>query len=263
MRKVGKKRRSKYGNWIAGLVGISAILLLCSLASADWNPGEPNLYHQLPNPNGWDVFSEWRYGVANDWTATQTAPITDIHFWGSWKDDRVGTTGDILMRIRSNKTQGVSFAQPGDILWESVITETEYTSRLYTTGNQGWYDPRQTDYWDLHNHDEMYQYNISLIDDPFVQQEGETYWLEISMDFYGCEWGWKTSLDLNGNPSVFWDTYGHHGWYWQQLKEPSGWCYPNTPQPLDVAFVLTVPEPATVFMLIAGAAILLRRKRSA
>jgi hypothetical protein len=262
MERFWKKRRSRRGNWIAGLVGISAILLLCSFASADWDPGNPALYYQLPDPCGWDVFSEWQYGVANDWTATQTAPITDIHFWGSWKGDRVGTTGDILMRIRSNKTQGVSFAQPGSILWESVIHETEYTSRLYTTGDQGWYDPRQSDEWYLHNHDQMYQYNINFIDNPFVQQEGQTYWLEISMDFYGCEWGWKTSLDLNGNPSVFWDTYGHHGWYWQQLKEPSGWCYPRIPNPMDVAFVLTIPEPATAFMLIAGAAILLR-KRSA
>jgi hypothetical protein len=255
-----RKKKSTSGNWIAGLISVSAILLLCSFASADWDPGEPNLFHQLPNPNGWDVYSEWCYGVANDWTADVTAPITDIHFWGSWKNDIVGHTGNILMRIRENKTSGVSFAQPGTILWERVITEDEYTDRLYTTGDQGWYDPRQTDEWYAHNHDDMYQYNIDVIDNPFVQQAGHTYWLEISMDYYGCEWGWKTTLTNSGNPSVFWDTYGYHGWAWQQLKEPSGWCYPRTPQPLDVAFVLTVPEPATVIMLIAGAAILLRKR---
>jgi hypothetical protein len=258
MREQGKKGRGKLAR---GLAVMLWVFVCAAVASADWNPGDPALYYQLPNPNGWDVFSEWQYGVANDWTAAVTAPITDIHFWGSWKNDIVGHTGNILMRIRSNKTEGVSFAQPGDVLWQHVVTESEYTSRLYTTGDQGWYDPRQTDEWYLHNHDKMYQYNLPFIADPFVQQAGKTYWLEISMDFEGCEWGWKTSSEVNGNTSVFWDTYGHHGWYWQQLKEPSGWCYPNIPKPMDVAFVITTPEPTTIFFLAAGAVILLRKRK--
>jgi hypothetical protein len=261
VKEVRKERRSKFYRGVLRLISLSAILLFCALASADWDPGDPALFYQLPNPSGWDVYSEWSYGVANDWTAAVTAPITDIHFWGSWKNDVVGETGNILLRIRSNKTSGVSFPQPDGVIWSRVITENEYTDRLYTTGDQGWYDPRQTDEWHAHDHNDMYQYNISTIDNPFVQQAGQTYWLEISMDYYGCEWGWKTTLDMSGNTSVFWDkNYPSYG-AWQQLKEPSGYCWPNPPQPLDVAFVLTTPEPATAFLLVSGFAMLLRKKR--
>jgi hypothetical protein len=261
MTETWKKRRGKYSMVSVRVVCISAILMFCSLALADWNPGDPALFYQLPNPNGWDVFSEWQWGVANDWTANVTAPITDIHFWGSWKNDVPGTTGNILLRIRSNKTQGVSFPQPDGVIWSRVIAEDEYTSRLYTTGTQGWYDPRWIDEWDPNNHQNMYQYNINFIDNPFVQQAGQTYWLEISTDYSGCEWGWKTSSSVVGNPSVFYDTQNCWGGGLQQLKEPSGWCWPNPPQYLDVAFVLTTPEPGTAFLLVSGIALLLRKKR--
>ena len=176
-----KKRRSRSYMGIMRIVLASAILFCCTSAFADWDPGDSSLYHQLPDPTGWDVYAEWQYGVADDWTADETCAITDIHFWGSWKDDIVGSTGDILLRIRSNLTEGVSFPRPGEILWERVITEEEYSTRLYTTGEQGWYDPRWIDEWYPNNHEEMYQYNIPYKEDPFIQEEGETYWLEISM----------------------------------------------------------------------------------
>jgi hypothetical protein len=251
------------------------------VALADWDVGDPALYYQLPNANGWDVYSEWGtgplasegYGAANDWTADTTAPITDIHFWGSWKNDVVGDTGRILIQIFSNDTSDPTFPRPDELLWSNVFEESEYTGRLYTTGDQGWYDPRFTDEWYAHNHDNMYQYNIPMIDNPFIQQAGQTYWLMISMDFEGCEWGWKTTETVEGNPSVFWDSYYTYSssypywyrhptieWRWQQLRE-GGWCYPHQSQPLDLAFVLTTPEPATLFLMAFGAAAMLRKRR--
>ncbi|MBN1787336.1 MAG: PEP-CTERM sorting domain-containing protein [Sedimentisphaerales bacterium] len=258
MKIVGRMRRSRNYRDVLRIAAIATILMFSPLAFGDWDPGDPAIYYQLPDPTGWDVYAEWQYGVADDWTADSTMAITDIHFWGSWKDDIVGSTGDILLRIRSNDTSGY-FARPGNVLWESVISEEDYTTRLYTTGNQGWYDPRWEDRWYPNNHEEMYQYNIDYIEDPFIQEEGETYWLEISMDYYGCHWGWKTAEEVNGSPAVFWDTYGYCGGYWQQLKEPAGWCWPSPPQYLDVAFVLT-PEPATLLLLVSGIA-LIRKKR--
>jgi hypothetical protein len=89
------------------------------------------------------------------------------------------------------------------------------------------------------------------------------------MDYQGCNWGWKTTNSVKGNPSVFWDTYDIWGphpycywspttqWKWTQLTAPQGYCYPRTP--LDLAFVLTVPEPATIVLLALGG--LLLRKR--
>ncbi len=245
------------------LLSVLFLLVPWTVSQADWDPGDPCLYSQLPDPEGWDVYSEWRNGVANDWTADTDAPITDIHFWGSWKYDVVGDMGDILIQIFDNDTSG-AFAKPGDQQWEGVFSNSDsnpnnnYTSRLYDTGNQGFYDPRYIDHWYPNNHDEMYQYNISFIEDIFNQQAGQTYWLQISTNYEGCDWGWKTSTDVVGNTSVFWDTFGWCGGYYQQLVQPYGYCTPRTP--LDVAFVLTTPEPTTLLLFAVGAAAVLRKR---
>jgi hypothetical protein len=277
--------------------GVWAVLftvLLVSAVSADWEPGDPALHYQLPDFNGWDVYSEWGdgpyyhhpvpdgdgYGAANDWTATVTADVTDIHFWGSWKDDHVGTTGNILIQIYSNDDTNYDFDQPGDVLWQRVITTGDYTGSAYHQDEwqlQGWYDPRYTDsqpyyQYEYDDHTGVYQYNIPDINDPFTQQAGETYWLMISMNFEGCQWGWKTTETVEGNGSLFWDTYYNWNseypfwychpevdWRWVQLME-GGWCGEDK-QALDLAFVIT-PEPSTILLLAAGAAFVLgRRKR--
>ncbi len=279
--------------WLITFV-IIAILYTGGVASADWEPGDPSLYNQLPDFTGWDVYSEWGdgpyyhgpnpdvdgYGAANDWYATVTADVTDIHFWGSWKDDHVGTTGDILIQIYSNDSTHYGFPQPDDLLWTRVIEQGEYTYRPYHESEwqlQGWYDPRYVDsdpdhQYDEDNHTGMYEYNIPFIDDPFTQESGETYWLMISMNFEGCQWGWKTSETVEGSTSLFWDAYYNyhsHGscpwyrhpeidWRWVQLQE-GGWCG-GDPQSLDLAFVIT-PEPATLFLLAAGAVVVLRKRK--
>jgi hypothetical protein len=262
-------------------VSVLSTLITFTGALADWDIGDPALYYQLPAPTGWDVYSEWGtgplasegYGAADDWTATKTAPITDIHFWGSWKNDVVGQTGKILIQIFSNDTSNPGFSRPDELQWSSVITTNEYTGRLWSaspTKDQGWYDPRETDSWTANEHKKVYQYNIDAIDNPFIQEAGHTYWMMISMDFEGCEWGWKTTESVEGNSSVFWDSYDVYGphdkwhkhptidWKWTQLKTPQGYCDPRTP--VDLAFVLTTPEPATLLLLAAGAAAVLRKR---
>ena len=171
-------------------------------------------------------------------------------------------------------TQAIrAFPRPDELLWSSVINTDEYTGRLWSTSptkNQGWYDPRETDEWNANEHKKVYQYNIDTIDNPFIQQAGQTYWMEISMDFQGCEWGWKTTENVSGNSSVFWDSYNVWGphdywhrhpeieWKWTQLKTPQGTV--TLEHPVDLAFVLTTPEPATLFLLAAGAVAALRRR---
>jgi hypothetical protein len=271
---------SKAHSVLRDAVVIVTMLVTGGATFADWNVGQPALYYQLPSYTGWDVYSEWGtgpladegYGAADDWTATTTAPVTNIHFWGSWKEDRKGETGLILLQIFSNDTSDPAFPRPDNLLWSSVIDEDHYRSNLvYTspTKDQGWYDPRETDDWDRNEHKKMYQYNIPDIASPFIQQEGQTYWLEISMDFLGCEWGWKTTDSVSNNPGVFWDSYNTWGphcnwwrhpeieWKWTQLKTPQGWHDPRVPQ--DLAFVIT-PEPATLFLLAIGAAAVLRKR---
>jgi hypothetical protein len=272
-----------------------AVGTIPAFADPLWEPGDYADHYQLPDFSGWDVYSEWGdgpyyhhpvpdsdgYGAANDWTASVTAPVKDIHFWGSWKNDVVGTTGQILLQIYSNDTEHYGFDQPGDLLWYRVVTTDQYMKSAYHPelwDTQGWYDPRYSDsnpYMQYHypDHNGVYQYSIPDINDPFVQQAGETYWLMISMNFEGCLWGWKTSESVENSQSLFWDAYYNYGasgsypqcwhhpeidWRWVQLKE-GGWCGAPKP-PLDLAFVI-VPEPATMLLLAAGAVAVLRRRR--
>lgn len=220
---------------------------------ADWQPGDGHKMHypQLPDETGSDVYSEYPWGLADNWMCSESGPVSDIHFWGSWLNDVIGETGDILVRVLDNDDTG-DFDKPGSVLWENVFTEADYTAVLYADGySQGWYDPR-TGWYDENNHEQTWQYNIPLIPEPFYQEEGEMYWLMISMDFWDCQWGWKTSLDHYGDDAVFWQ-FSESG-YWEQLHDPvSG-------ESLDLAFVIT-PEPSTIFLLGLGALALLRKRR--
>jgi hypothetical protein len=255
------------------IVILAAVIFTpCGGVLADWDVGDPCLYSQLPDTAGWDVYSEWQYGAADDWTATSTALITDIHFWGSWKYDVVGDMGNLLIQIFDNDTSNPSFPKPGNQLWEYVAAEGTYTTKKFDNiGWQGWYDPRGPyDEWgEAHNHQDMYQYNIILNNLPeeerFEQVEGQTYWLQISSNYEGCLWGWKTTTQPSGATAVFWDKWGYWGWNWQQLYEPLKWCQeecypPREPLPLGMAFVIT-PEPATLLLLAAGAAVVLRKRK--
>ena len=91
------------------MVGVSVFLLVP--AQADWNPGDPAKYVQLPDLStsqpgaitGMDVNATWQNTstvvppvpvypfvkvLADDFPCTMTGPITDIHIWGSWLNDK-------------------------------------------------------------------------------------------------------------------------------------------------------------------------------
>src|SRR3990170_7895753 len=77
---------------------LAVVLLLGTTVLADWNPGDPAKWVQLPDlqPTGVDVKATYPKVLADDFLCTSTGPITDIHIWGSWLYDRLpvipGTT---------------------------------------------------------------------------------------------------------------------------------------------------------------------------
>jgi hypothetical protein len=130
------------------------------------------------------------------------------------------------------------------------------------TPPQGWYDPDTGEYLPA-DHTTMYQYNITGIRDPFLQQIGTIYWLEICVETISGEWGWKSSQDHWEDDAVW-----RLGSPWVDLYEP-----PLFTQSLDLAFVITEKRVPTVsqwglIMLvlllvgIAGVLIIRRRARS-
>jgi hypothetical protein len=236
---------------IAFIMPISAIL-------ADWDPGDPALYYQTPAQSGaWSVNADWgdvpspssdTYRVADDWTAAQTSAITGISFWGGWKNDLVGQTTEIYVRIFDNDASTPGSFKPGQCVWDRIFNAGEFTHR-YNSLDQSWYEP-QSDYWLANDHDHIFQYHIPVISSPFTQQAGLTYWLMITTNVQGGDLGWNTAQTITGSSAVFWDNNASQ---WAQLSTPVN------SQPLDLAFVL-VPEPASLFLLAFGGLLLRSRK---
>lgn len=236
-----------------------AVTCWVSLAAADWDPGDGHKMHfpQLPDPNGWGV--EWNLGkpLADDWTCTQTGPVTDIHLWYARENDGdLGGFDTIGVQIYADDRSG-PYSQPGDLLWEYTFTEGDEDFcdvRLYGQGDQGWYDPAEG-WYEEHNHQNIYQLNITDLSnhpnlDPFIQQEGEIYWLSVDVYPWSTDLGWKTSLDHHEDDAVWYDPADG----WQELLDPI------TGESLDLAFVIT-PEPATLTLLGLGSIAALRRRR--
>ena len=234
------------------LIAVVAVGGLLALpAVADWNPGEPHKMHfpQLPDPQGWDVKATYPKVLADDWQCSQTGPVTDIHFWGSWREDRVGEIVAIDLSIHANNL-GPPSTPINPPLWQRRFFPGQWKERYYGEGQQGWYDPN-TGFWKRPDHLRYYQYNFVDIPNPFIQQQGVIYWLDVSVHVQGPEeWGWKTSY-MHFMDDAVWGDYPDP--IWRPLTDPI------TGQTLDLAFVIT-PEPASAVLLLAGALALRRRR---
>ena len=244
------------------------VLFVSSMVMADWYPGDGHKMHyaQLPDPFGWDVFASTNLQgpgmqkvLADDWRCSQSGPVEDIHLWGSWKYDMPGEIEGLHVSIHDDIPAGIAgpYSMPGNLLWEWEFYPGEFTVRNYGTGDQGWYNPNTNEVRPFDHH-EFHQINIENITDPFIQEVGKIYWLDITVFSFDSfsEWGWKTSMD-HWNDDAVWTDYYSGGGYdpWNELLDPM------TGESLDLAFVIT-PEPTTVVLLGLGG-LLLRKKRKA
>ncbi|MFO0974548.1 MAG: hypothetical protein U1A27_14080 [Phycisphaerae bacterium] len=240
------------------LVGIG-LACLAPGARADWNPGDAYKMHypQLPNPSGWDVDFTFPQFLADDWRCTQTGPVSDVHFWFSFHEDRVVPVQSIHLSIHSDIPADAThpFSRPGDLLWERDFStiSSGVIIRPYGTGVQGWYEPKApAPNWVFPDHNQFFQANIVNIPQPFIQDVGTIYWLDISVvlgtDPTGQpgQAGWKTSLDHFNDDAVWAHFQPGAPFVWNELRDPI------TQQSLDLAFVIT-PEPSVIGLLGLGA----------
>lgn len=258
------------------LMLMSLILLLAGTAAqADWFPGEEHKMHypQLPDPQGWDVkagldlFTLRQKVLADDWRCSESGPVTDVHFWGSWHQDVRGDILGVNVSIYDDVPAGadpnpdVFWSHPGNELWKRDFSATELAIiDPYGSGVQGWYNPNPVPPVVLTaDHEDYHQINIENIADPFLQEVGKIYWLALTVDLgpaTAFEWGWKTSGSDHFNDDAVWGDWNAAGQVdsWNELRDPF------TGESLDLAFVIT-PEPATVTLIVAGSVGLLRRRR--
>lgn len=224
-------------------------------ASADWNPGSPAKYFQLPDldTTGIDVNSTSPFIVADDFLCRETGPITDIHIWGSWRNDYVplGSAGEVnfSLYILSDvpaETSPTGYSMPGEILWQHNFAPNQYAFRIYADGlEEGWLDPPEG-YLFPGDHI-CYQYNFSLSEEDWFQQVGTTeepvvYWLEVQA--YpadpGAMFGWKTSLDHWNDDATY--ASGNEPNITERFELVYPPAHPLASQSMDMAFVIESDE---------------------
>jgi hypothetical protein len=220
-------------------------------------------FPQYPDPTGADVHFTFPRVAADDWRCTESGPVEDIHFWFSAFNDWLDITQPLNQQIFNIHLSihadipvgpGNPYSRPGALLWArdyNVMDPAVRISRCYTEG-QGWLDPQQGGYLP-NNHIMMYQCDIRPIFDPFIQQVGTIYWLDVSIASEG-PLGWKTS-DVDVYPSPW---TGNHFqddavWApditvpaipWMELVWPAN--APKAGQSIDLSFVITDGLPTDV-----------------
>jgi hypothetical protein len=234
---------------------VGALMFLAVPAAADWFPDDGHKMHypQLPDPFGWDVNFTWPKVLADDWLCSETGPVSDIHFWFSVRQDLDpreffgGLHVSIHEDIPADPNDPTSYSMPGKLLWERDFDPTQLTFQLYGTGEQGWLDPN-TGEAVRPDHVTYWQVNIVDILDPYYQERGTIYWLDLSVRdlIPGTQpvLGWKTTQD-HWNDDAVWGDFLADGTVeaWHELRDPF------TGESLDLAFVIT-PEPGTTAMLL-------------
>lgn len=244
---------------LALLLGI-AVFAVGMPATADWDPGDGHKMHfpQLPDPFGWDV-EFFMHELADDWMCSESGFVTDIHLWNSWAQDQIGVIDKIYVTIWDDDRSDPAYSRPGAPLWSAVFDT--FTVRPYGQGDQGFWDPSQgydPPAWALNDHTLFDQINITDIEDPFYQEEGEIYWLSVYVSYPAgttqAPTGWKTTLDHFEDGAVYnLPTVG-----WVPLYDPALFAQ-GIEEPLDFAFVIT-PEPTTLMLLGMGVLMLVRRR---
>jgi len=251
------------------------VLFLASAAPADWDPSQPSKYFQFPDrePTGMDVkagveqpFDSLQDGVrkilADDFPCHYRGPITDIHLWGSWKDDilpvqepagatQIPDPGNAafylgiwtdIPAITDPGGQVLEPSRPGQLLREFYFQPGTYGVRPADfQGPEDWYNPNIPEFIN-DNHQMAYQYNFFIDEaDAFVQEGPDAtgaptiYWLSVDVDvldiYNRAEFGWKTRDPKPDNPGGghFLDDAAYMDAIWEPDGTGSGqWLWSNT-----------------------------------
>lgn len=232
-------------------------LLLLSLftvtsALAHWPNTNATKWVQFPNTNasGYDVQMKQPVILASDFLCTNAGPITDIHIWASFLNDRLPSNNvAFTLSFWSDLpagSLGTNYSRPGNRLWVQTFTTGQYelVQVVSNVFEQFWNPDPNPPTGILGSDTSIWQYNFYPTN-PFVQQGSTSaptvYWLSVNaIGVIGTtNIGWKTSTNYWNDDSVFARVAGTNlTTSWQPLTDPA-----NTNISLDLAFALTMPQP--------------------
>jgi hypothetical protein len=192
-------------------------------------------FPQRPDEAGWDVNATNPAVVADDWRCPNTGNVDRICFWGSWRGGVVGVIDSFHLSVHDDNPDpdgaGPLYSMPGDEQWNGDFTDFT-VEQIDPPVTEGWFDP-VLGVVTPDDHQQYFRYCVDTSRAPFVQTEGEIYWLDISAtvaDPVGTHWGWKTSQDVWNDDSV-WGVLP--GPAWGELYEP---LTPPTTDTFNVIF---------------------------
>ena len=187
--------------------------------------------------------------LADDFLCTTTGPVTDIHVWGSWVNDRLPF--DDPRQVRFNLSihadipadqSSTGYSIPGELLWIADFHPDEFEVELFAEQIEEGFMYPPGDYsfpadWTCW----LYKFHV----DPHMafEQEGTeiepvVYWLDVQAEPLepGPEFGWKTSVDHWNDDAVWgWGSDPHPG-PWNELIYPVGHQLEGVS--IDLAFAL-------------------------
>ena len=201
---------------------------------------------QYPDPNDlWSMaVSLGRVVLADDFVCTATGPIRDIHIWGSFQNGHVpeggadGLTFELTIYADVPATED-HWSQPGRRLWRRVFQPGQYTCIQSDWDVAGWYEPAGGDvYMPATDSGDLFRYDFCIEEEPFIQEEGEVYWLAVK--------------DIPPDPRMYWFGWiaTDRRWGWNDRavylqNQDDGWIEMDYPQgheyadwPLDLAFAI-------------------------
>jgi hypothetical protein len=210
-------------------------------------------FPQKPDPTGADIVFNPPRVLADDWRCSESGPVNDIHFWFSAFHDWLDLSQPLPLQIFNIHVSihadipdpdgaGPEYSRPGALLWQrDYPVNAVRISRCYTEG-QSWFDPAQG-FFAPNDHRILYRCDIVNLVDPFIQQQGQIYWLDVSIAAEQLL-GWKTAdLDLYPAPYTGFHFQDDAVWAdfpllnWMELRWPAG--HPQAGKSIDLAFVLT------------------------
>ena len=217
----------------------------------------PIKWLQLPDmANGINIASlPMNPVVADDFLCTNGRPIQEVHFWGSYLDNpyepgehwqqwnpgppvnplppspgvekfKLSFHKDIPAGVNPDMT----WSHPGDQLYEAWVDFADVEERYWDSVPHT--DPTGETWWE-----HKFYYTVQLRE-PFPQEEGRVYWLDIGAvpKDSGVEptwfWGWETSKD-------HWNDNAVLGWMYDLWWDDLGLYYPS---PIDMAFLLITDD---------------------